>query len=68
MSLKTCILFISEKNEMVQHFEVTLQRSYLERLFALATKLYRTFRTVRPVSHFCVTKLTLELLLSLVVL
>lgn len=41
VSLKMLILFISEKNEAVQRFEATLQRSYPERLFALATKLYR---------------------------
>lgn len=59
-------VFISEKYETVQCFEATLQRSFPERLFALANKLYsRMFHMVRSSSHSWATELALELLYHL---
>lgn len=54
-------MFISENLEMVQSFERTLQRSYRERLFALAAKLYEMMM-VSSRSPSCGTELMLALL------
>lgn len=56
------VLLFSDTNVTVLPLEVSLQRSYLERLCALATKFYRrTFCMVRSKSHPCGAPETLRL-------